>query len=278
MVEARLLAEFRNQRVPVRRLRPAVERLRAEFGAYPLAHARTLLEVEGQELVRRVQDEIGLEPELLLVVVRNGQLMPTSGHNASPTPCSTAAASRTTPPGNWSSSARDTGSGRVEAEMLVDHLTFWQDVLGEQAQFSFTSFARTAVRERIDDTVRPALWAPRSVAEFEQAGFGRHETAGAEIELGEVRLVIDVQPLAACGLRFLSRSQHKPTPDPLPAKSWMDGSVEQKPMRSAVPADLDEADQLVVAKGTDPRERMPVQPRSPGLDLHRPFESKRVQP
>jgi uncharacterized protein (DUF433 family) len=75
MVEARLLAEFRNLRVPVRRLRPAVERLRAEFGPYPLAHARTLLEVEGQELVRRVQDEVGLEPELLLVVVRNGQLM-----------------------------------------------------------------------------------------------------------------------------------------------------------------------------------------------------------
>lgn len=75
MVEARLLAEFRDQRVPVRRLRPAVERLRAEFGPYPLAHARTLLEVDGRELVQRVQEEVGLEPELLLVVVRNGQLM-----------------------------------------------------------------------------------------------------------------------------------------------------------------------------------------------------------
>jgi uncharacterized protein (DUF433 family) len=74
MVEARLLAEFRDQRVPVRRLRPAVERLRAEFGPYPLARARTLLDVEGRELVQRVQDEVRLEPELLLVVVRNGQL------------------------------------------------------------------------------------------------------------------------------------------------------------------------------------------------------------
>ena len=74
MVETRLLAEFRDQRVPVRRLRPAVERLRMEFGPYPLAHARTLLEVDGRELVRRVQDEVGLEPELSLVV-RNGQLM-----------------------------------------------------------------------------------------------------------------------------------------------------------------------------------------------------------
>jgi uncharacterized protein (DUF433 family) len=75
MVEARLLAEFRDQRVSVRRLRPAVERLRAEFGPYPLAHARPLLEADGQELVRRVQDEVGLEDELMLVVVRNGQLM-----------------------------------------------------------------------------------------------------------------------------------------------------------------------------------------------------------
>lgn len=55
------------------------------------------------------------------------------------------------------SSARDTGSGRIEAEMLVDHLRFWHDVLGDEAQLTFTTFARTAVRERIDDTVRPGL-------------------------------------------------------------------------------------------------------------------------
>ncbi|GAA3571084.1 hypothetical protein [Kribbella ginsengisoli] len=55
------------------------------------------------------------------------------------------------------SSARDTGSGRIEAEMLVDHLRYWHDVLGDEAQLTFTTFERTAVRERIDDTVRPAL-------------------------------------------------------------------------------------------------------------------------
>jgi uncharacterized protein (DUF433 family) len=75
MVEARLLAEFRGQRVPLQRLRPTVERLREEFGPYPLAHARPLLDVEGREVVRRVQDEVGLEPELQLVVVRNDQLI-----------------------------------------------------------------------------------------------------------------------------------------------------------------------------------------------------------
>ncbi len=55
------------------------------------------------------------------------------------------------------SSARDTGSGRIEAEMLVDHLRFWHDVLGDQVRLTFTTFAQSAVRERIDDTVRPAL-------------------------------------------------------------------------------------------------------------------------
>lgn len=73
MVEARLLAEFRSRSVPVQRMRPAIARLRQEFGAYPLAHARVFLDVEGRELVRVVQDEVGLERPLQLVVVRNGQ-------------------------------------------------------------------------------------------------------------------------------------------------------------------------------------------------------------
>lgn len=75
MVEARLLAEFRSQNVPVQRLRPAIVRLREEFGRYPLAHARPFLEVEGRELVRVLQDEAGVDRPLRLVVVRDGQAM-----------------------------------------------------------------------------------------------------------------------------------------------------------------------------------------------------------
>jgi uncharacterized protein (DUF433 family) len=75
MVEARLLAEFRSRDVPVQRLRPAIVQLRGEFGPYPLAHARPFLDVEGRELVRVVQEQVGLERPLLLVVVRNGQLV-----------------------------------------------------------------------------------------------------------------------------------------------------------------------------------------------------------
>ena len=75
MVEARLLAEFRSRSVPVQRLRPAIVQLRQEFGRYPLAHARPLLDVDGRELVRVVQEQVGLERQLQLVVVRNGQLV-----------------------------------------------------------------------------------------------------------------------------------------------------------------------------------------------------------
>lgn len=71
-VEVRLLAEFRAAKVPMLRLRPTVERLRQELGVqYPLAHARTWLDVEGREVVRRAQRGIGAG--LQFTVVRNGQ-------------------------------------------------------------------------------------------------------------------------------------------------------------------------------------------------------------
>lgn len=78
MVEARLLAEFRDREVTVQKLRPAIEQLRERFGRYPLALARPFLDVEGRELVQVVQEEVGLEKSLQLVVVRNGQSMLTA--------------------------------------------------------------------------------------------------------------------------------------------------------------------------------------------------------
>lgn len=75
MVEARLLAQYRDKQVSLQRLRPAVVRLREWFGPYPLAHAKPLLDVKGRELVLRAQAETDLERPLQLVVVRNGQTM-----------------------------------------------------------------------------------------------------------------------------------------------------------------------------------------------------------
>ncbi|OHU71846.1 hypothetical protein BKG86_02065 [Mycobacteroides chelonae] len=75
-IEARLLAEYRDEGVPLVKMRPAVERLREELNTrYPLASAKTWLGVEGRELVRKVQEAVGLDHRLRLVVVRNDQEM-----------------------------------------------------------------------------------------------------------------------------------------------------------------------------------------------------------
>jgi hypothetical protein len=71
------------------------------------------------------------------------------------------------------SSARDTGSYRTEAELLVDHLNFWHAVLGEKAELTFTAFKESALRDRIEDTVRPALGVPfaEDTARTKSAGY-----------------------------------------------------------------------------------------------------------
>ncbi|HEU4658483.1 MAG TPA: DUF433 domain-containing protein [Capillimicrobium sp.] len=73
-VETRLLSEYRDAGVSLARMRPAVDALREELQTpYPLASARTWLDVHGRELVRKVQEDVGLERPLALVVVRTGQ-------------------------------------------------------------------------------------------------------------------------------------------------------------------------------------------------------------
>lgn len=73
-VETRLLSEYRDAGVPLVRMRPAVDVLRAELQTrYPLASARTWLDVAGRDLVRKVQEQVGLDRRLALVVVRTGQ-------------------------------------------------------------------------------------------------------------------------------------------------------------------------------------------------------------
>ena len=73
-VETRLLAEYRDAGVPLIRMRPAIGALRQQLQTpYPLASARTWLDVHGRELVQKVQEDVGLDRHLALVVVRTGQ-------------------------------------------------------------------------------------------------------------------------------------------------------------------------------------------------------------
>lgn len=73
-IEARLLAEYRDSGVPLINMRPVIEALREELNTrYPLASAQTWLQPRGRELVREIQEVVGLESRLALVVVRTGQ-------------------------------------------------------------------------------------------------------------------------------------------------------------------------------------------------------------
>jgi uncharacterized protein (DUF433 family) len=73
-VETRLLSEYRDAGVSMVKMRPAVERLRETYHRrYPLAHARPY--AQDRELVMKVQESVGLDRDLRLVLVRNGQLV-----------------------------------------------------------------------------------------------------------------------------------------------------------------------------------------------------------
>jgi hypothetical protein len=97
------------------------------------------------------------------------------------------------------SSARDTGSGRTEAALLVRHLRFWADVtgqlLGAQAGRIDLTTIDASVRDRVVDTVRPALAGVRLRDAPERTqGIGYYRSAAfkimadgqaAEVELGD---------------------------------------------------------------------------------------------
>lgn len=75
-VETRLLAEYRDAGIRICKLRDVVTELRTQLGDYPLAKAQPFMETFGRQLVLRVQQDIGLDDDLKLVVLGgNGQLM-----------------------------------------------------------------------------------------------------------------------------------------------------------------------------------------------------------
>lgn len=73
-VELGYLREYRSKKVSLQKLRPAVDRLRSEFGVpYPLAHAKPYVS-ENHELLLEIQEETDLERPLFMVVSKGGQL------------------------------------------------------------------------------------------------------------------------------------------------------------------------------------------------------------
>ncbi|HEX2290779.1 MAG TPA: hypothetical protein VHH53_11440 [Pseudonocardiaceae bacterium] len=102
------------------------------------------------------------------------------------------------------STARDAGSGRVEADMLADHLRYWLRVLGEfvptrRPRLVFTVFNAPVLTERFTDVIHPALAAESSGVElvadqtrtqgagyYKQAAIGlRARDGDREVDLGD---------------------------------------------------------------------------------------------
>lgn len=81
-VEAGLLRQYRTQGVKLAALRDFIDAVRERFGIlYPLAHERPFIG-PGPRLVQAIQREVGLDAELCLVAVANGQLLLTPAADA----------------------------------------------------------------------------------------------------------------------------------------------------------------------------------------------------
>lgn len=102
------------------------------------------------------------------------------------------------------SSARDRGSGRTEADLVIDHLDYWRRALAAVApaariSLTVTAFGDGVLRERLHDTVLPTLaHAPDAVPVVEDPartkGAGYYaglaigvqaERDGEEVDLGD---------------------------------------------------------------------------------------------
>ena len=93
-----------------------------------------------------------------------------------------------------------------------------------------------------------------------------------------MRFEVDVQPFASGYAGAIHRSFDEAGADPLVPCVWINRSVEEKGMGAAVPADLDESDELPDIERTDPGERMFLQPLRPRLHLGRvPTECSGMQ-
>ena len=148
------------------------------------------------------------------------------------------------------SSARDTGSARTEADLLVTHLRFWQrvlvDLLGPGwGHFGYTVIGSPTMRDRIADTVRPRL--PSVALEQDperRQGIGYYRTTAFKImasdgeqglEIGDggfidwtARLMADAKErgLISCvstdRLLSLLPDQRRPPPSRPPSMSKID--------------------------------------------------------
>ncbi len=80
-----------------------------------------------------------------------------------------------------------------------------------------------------------------------------------------MRLVIDVQPFAACGRGLIDQGPDQRLTDAAPPVSGVDDGVEHERVRPAVPTGVHEPDQGVAFESTDPGEAVLLETLRPWL-------------
>src|SRR5919197_5559200 len=88
----------------------------------------------------------------------------------------------------------------------------------------------------------------RSLLETDEAGRSRPEAARLEVERLELRLEVDMEPLAARRVRMLRGQRDEPRSDPLPLQLSPYLRVEQERVVAAVPGDVHEPDRRPVLR------------------------------
>ena len=78
-------------------------------------------------------------------------------------------------------------------------------------------------------------------------------------------LIVDVQPLTAGSFDLGDQLVDQSRSDAAPAVARGDDRVEEKSVKSSVPAGMDEADETVVVEGAYPDQAMTIEPGGPRL-------------
>jgi hypothetical protein len=94
----------------------------------------------------------------------------------------------------------------------------------------------------------------RRALELDQARICRLEATGVEVELAQVIVEVDMEPLAACRARLGDRDGNELGSDSLPGGSGSHHRVEDEGVYSSIPCDVDEADESAAVARADPAE------------------------
>lgn len=96
---------------------------------------------------------------------------------------------------------------------------------------------------------------------------GGLEPAGVDVERLQMGLTIHVDPAAPCRSGVCYRSLHYRPAQPSPLMRRLHDRVENEPVHSAVPNNMDERDQVAALESSSPGDAVSAEPVSPRCDI-----------